>query len=216
MAWRTSGRRNFYYIIGASCGSAQRWRSSRRWLSRKRPAEPASSSSSTSTKRTSTLSLDGSAIVYVNSSVAALDALRGAPFDTASNAAIDRDAVRAWFTTPVTHVTRRPDAVSPQRPALRSRQAGCRRCAELVAGCAVGLVDLLVRQGWRSLRLSPGRGRASRQRGGDAGWTGDEIVAFRLHLPSNVVYTTPAPRITSAATSWCGSSPCAIASAASR
>src|SRR4029453_1638023 len=24
---------------------------------------------------------------------------------------------------------------------------------------------------------------------GDPGWSGDEIVAFRLHLPSNVVYT---------------------------
>jgi hypothetical protein len=26
-------------------------------------------------------------------------------------------------------------------------------------------------------------------KGGDPGWTGDEIVAFRLHLPSNVVST---------------------------
>ena len=41
------------------------------------------------------LSLDGSAIVYVNASVAALDALRGASFDTAPNADINRDAVRA-------------------------------------------------------------------------------------------------------------------------
>src|SRR5262249_56657525 len=54
------------------------------------------------------LSLDGSATVYVNASVAALDALRGASFDTASNATIDRDRVRAWFTTPVTTVMRRP------------------------------------------------------------------------------------------------------------
>src|SRR5262249_2988487 len=54
------------------------------------------------------LSLDGSAIVYVNSSVAARDALRGASFNPASNATIDRDAVRGWFTTPVTSVTRRP------------------------------------------------------------------------------------------------------------
>src|SRR5262249_8624370 len=54
------------------------------------------------------LSLDGSATVYVNASVAALDALRGAAFDTSSNASIDRDAVRAWFTTPATKVTRTP------------------------------------------------------------------------------------------------------------
>jgi hypothetical protein len=54
------------------------------------------------------LSLDGGATVYVNASAAALDALRGASFDTSSNAAIDREAVRAWFTTPATAVTRRP------------------------------------------------------------------------------------------------------------
>ena len=95
------------------------------------------------------LSLDGSATVYVNSSVAALDALRGASFDTSSNAAIDRDAVRAWFTTPVTHVTRRPTL---------SRRSG-RRFVHVrldaddvqapVAGGAARLVDVLVRQGWR-------------------------------------------------------------------
>src|SRR6476646_3708244 len=54
------------------------------------------------------LSLDGSATVYVNSSVAALDMLRGASFDTTWNATIDREGVRTWFSTPVTDVTRRP------------------------------------------------------------------------------------------------------------
>jgi len=55
------------------------------------------------------LSLDGSATVYVNTSVAALDALRGAPFDASPNGQIRRDDVRAWFTTPVTRVTRTPN-----------------------------------------------------------------------------------------------------------
>src|SRR5438477_1720074 len=52
------------------------------------------------------LSLDGSATVYVNSSVPALDALRGASFDPAPNAGLDRNQVREFFETPVTHVTR--------------------------------------------------------------------------------------------------------------
>src|SRR4051812_38804583 len=54
------------------------------------------------------LALDGSATVYVNSSVAALDALRGASFDTNPSARIDRNDVRAWFTSPGVPVTRTP------------------------------------------------------------------------------------------------------------
>src|ERR1035437_7140397 len=52
------------------------------------------------------LSLDGTATVYVNSSVAALDALRGASFDASPTARLDREEVRAYSSTPNTHVTR--------------------------------------------------------------------------------------------------------------
>src|SRR5205809_5110326 len=54
------------------------------------------------------LALDGSATLYVNSSTAALAALRGTTFDTNPDAVIDRDAVRAYYTTPVSNVDRRP------------------------------------------------------------------------------------------------------------
>src|SRR5437660_8139274 len=50
------------------------------------------------------LSLDGAATIYVNSSVPALDALRGATLDTSPVARVDRDALRAFFSTPVTRV----------------------------------------------------------------------------------------------------------------
>ena len=50
------------------------------------------------------LSLDGTATVYVHASLAALNALRGTSFATAPNAPLDREAVRAFFTTPVTRV----------------------------------------------------------------------------------------------------------------
>src|SRR3954462_8280881 len=51
------------------------------------------------------LSLDGSATVYVNASLSAIDALRGAPFDTDPRVRLDRDAVQRFYTTPVTRVT---------------------------------------------------------------------------------------------------------------
>src|SRR5437762_558033 len=50
------------------------------------------------------LSLDGSATVYVNSSIPALDALRGASFDASPAARTDREAVRAYYASPHAHV----------------------------------------------------------------------------------------------------------------
>src|SRR5438445_12678884 len=53
------------------------------------------------------LSLDGTATVYVNTSIAALDALRGASFDPSPAAPVDRRAVREYFSSPIAHVSGR-------------------------------------------------------------------------------------------------------------
>ena len=135
------------------------------------------------------LSLDGSATVYVNASVAALDALRGASFDTSSNAAIDREAVRAWFTTPATAVTRRPTL---------SRRSGRRFVHVRLDVDDVRRLSQAAPLDWSTYSFGKdGELFAYRQvvgppvgkSVGEVGWTGDEIVAFRLHLPSDVVYT---------------------------
>src|SRR6185436_15473287 len=52
------------------------------------------------------LSLDGTATVYVNSSLAALNALRGTSFDAGPTARVDVPAVRAYFSSATTRVTR--------------------------------------------------------------------------------------------------------------
>src|ERR1700722_2702721 len=52
------------------------------------------------------LSLDGSATMYVNTSLAALNALRGTSFDLNPSARVDRDALRAFYSTADTRVTR--------------------------------------------------------------------------------------------------------------
>ena len=57
------------------------------------------------------LSLDGTATVYVHSSIAALDALRGTNFNesltkVSPTAPLDREPFRRYFSTPVTRVTR--------------------------------------------------------------------------------------------------------------
>lgn len=133
------------------------------------------------------LSLDGSATVYVNSSVAALDALRGASLDTSTNAAIDRDAVRAWFTTPVTSVTRRPTL---------SRRNGRRFVHVRLDVDHVKRLSQAPPLAWSTYSFGKDGdlfaykqviGQPAGRSVGEVGWTGDEIVAFRLHLPSNVV-----------------------------
>src|SRR5439155_21223419 len=50
------------------------------------------------------LSRDETATVYVNSSIPALDALRGASFDVRYNVPIDRKQIRCLYNTAVTHV----------------------------------------------------------------------------------------------------------------
>jgi hypothetical protein len=133
------------------------------------------------------LSLDGSATVYVNSSLAALNALRGTSFATAANAPLDRDAVRAFFSTPVTRVT---DITASRRSSRRFVHVkldvdDVGRLGE-AAPFAWSAYEFR-REGDLYLyrqRIGPAAGREP----GDVGWSGREIVAFRLHLPSRIEY----------------------------
>jgi hypothetical protein len=134
------------------------------------------------------LSLDGSATLYVNSSIPALNALRGSSFDPRPNARLDRSAVRAFFTTPVTRVVRVGASRRDNRQFVHVRLE----------------VDDVTRLGeagpfaWSSYRFSnDGREAAYKQlltHPADRAiapafeWTGDEIVAFRLHLPSRITF----------------------------
>jgi hypothetical protein len=138
------------------------------------------------------LSLDGSATIHVNSSVAALNALRGSAFDSRPNARVDRDAVRAFFTTPLTRVS------GPVRTSRRSNRRFVHVRVE---------VDDIERLGeaapfaWSSYRF--GRDGdlfvyrqtvgASAARPVSTNWTGQELVAFRMHLPSKVVHQNAGP-----------------------
>ncbi len=133
------------------------------------------------------LSLDGSATVYVNASIPALNTLRGTTFDASPNAPVDRDAVRRFFSTAVTRVS---GAVSTSR---RSNRRFVHVKLE---------VDDVRRLGeaapfsWSTYAFAlEGNQYIYRQRIGapsaaaaapDAGWNSREIVAFRLHLPAKI------------------------------
>lgn len=141
------------------------------------------------------LSLDGSATMYVNSSILAFNALHGTTFDPGPTARID-DEVRGYFETPVTHVTRlsRPSRRNNRRFIhVRLDVPDVRRLHEAppFAWSAYRF--------WREdsqYRYGQTVGSAAGVTPAGAGWNGQEIVAFRLHLPSKIVYhnTTTGPR----------------------
>ena len=135
------------------------------------------------------LSLDGSATLYVHSSIAALNALRGTAFDTDPRARIDRDEVRRYFDTPVTHVhgrvslSRRSDR---QFIHVRLDVPDVRRLHE--AGPFAWSTYQFTHDNALDVYKQQVGGAASTTIPSGAGWSGDEIVAFRLHLPSKIEY----------------------------
>jgi hypothetical protein len=134
------------------------------------------------------LSLDGSATLYVNSSIAALDALRGATFDPSPAAAIDRAAVREYFSAPFAHVAGR---------VATSRRSGRRFVHVRIEVDDVRSLGRMAPFAWSTYEFAREGDRYKYQQtiGASAAgptpaarWTGREIVAFRLHLPSKITY----------------------------
>jgi hypothetical protein len=140
------------------------------------------------------LSLEGTATVYVNSSLAALNALRGTSFDAGPTARVDPQAIRAYFNSPTTRVARVSQSRRNGRRYVHVRidTDDVRRLSE-VAPFAWSKYDFhrdadlfIYRQ---TVGDSAGRTEAGR------GWNGRETVAFRLHLPSKIRYHNTRPEV---------------------
>ncbi len=133
------------------------------------------------------LSLDGSATVYVNTSIAALDALRGTSFDTNPAARVDRDAVRAYFA-----------AASGREPRVTtSRRSGRRFVHIRLFVDDVNRLAAAAPFAWSTYSFARDGdqfvyrqtvGPSAAKDVGAVGWNGREIVAFRLHLPSKITF----------------------------
>jgi hypothetical protein len=133
------------------------------------------------------LSLDGSATMYVNSSVAALNALRGTSFDTNPRARVDRDAIRAYYTSPNTDVTWVRSSRRNNRRFLHVRlEVNDVRKLDEAAPFAWSTYGFA--QDGNLFVYKQAIDGAAGKDVGSVGWTGSEIVAFRLHLPSKIEY----------------------------
>jgi len=136
-----------------------------------------------------TLSLDGSATLVVNASLASLAALRGLPVPTDNTTRLKSDEIRALFTSPVTEVTR----VSPawrrkgrRFVQVRLRVSDIRRLSE-VPPFAWSRYALTQENGHHVFRQTVGPSALRPGTMKNYGWDGSEVVAFRLHLPSKII-----------------------------
>lgn len=133
------------------------------------------------------LDLDGSATVYVNASVPALVALRGLDLPLDPAARLDRNAVREMYAS----------AACVVRSVTLSRRDN-RRYVHLRLDVAdIRQLSQAAPFAWSSYAFERGdadvryQQRVSGAAGrdvGDVGWTGEELVAFRLHLPSRITF----------------------------
>lgn len=135
------------------------------------------------------LSVDGSATVVVDSSFAALVALRGAVLDPAIATAADRNVVRSVVTKAgctVDSVSRfwtRHDRrfVQIQVSAQHVRELSS---CKLLAWSTYSLDSI---EG-DELQYQQNVGSPAPGDPGSVNWAGDELVAFKAHLPSRITY----------------------------
>ncbi len=133
------------------------------------------------------LSLDGSATIYVNGSLPALVALRGFDLDLRPNARFDRERVNRAFSSPVTHVTRISNSRRQGRRFAHVRLE-VDDVRKLPGTAAFGWLAVAFERAGEEFRYRAALGPAANRKVGDVGWNGNELVAFRLHLPSKITY----------------------------
>jgi hypothetical protein len=132
------------------------------------------------------IALDGSATLNLNASVASLVALRGVDLPTDPRARLDRQRVRALFEAPGADV-----AIS------LSRRDGRRFVHVRVDVADVRHLARLVPFSWSTYRFERRDdvleyrqtvGPPAANRVQDVGWNGTEAIAFRMHVPSEIVF----------------------------
>jgi hypothetical protein len=139
------------------------------------------------------LRLDGSATAYVNASIPALVALRGAELNVDPRSRPERERVRAFFTAPGTRIT---------TPTF-SRRDGRRFVHVRIDVDNVRQLARVAAFAWSTYRFErqgdilvykQTLGKSAKKDVGSVGWSGDEMVSFKMHLPSEIPFNnSPKP-----------------------
>ena len=133
------------------------------------------------------LDVDGSARMDLISSVAALVALRGFDLDPNPAAEVDRSKLRSMFEGPGAEVTSLRLSRRDGRPFVHVRieVADIRELSRL-APFSWSTYQFNRRGAMFEYKQVVGRGATRTV--GDVGWTGNELVAFRMHIPSVIAF----------------------------
>ena len=137
-----------------------------------------------------TLSLDGSATVVVNASLGSLVALRGLDVNVDPTARFERerDKIVAAYQSPFTRVVvRRPWRRAGRRFVQIRVEVDDNRKLPQVAPFAWSRYELVEKDGNHVFTQNVGPSAFRPGTLANVGWTGSEIVAFRLHLPSRIL-----------------------------
>jgi hypothetical protein len=131
------------------------------------------------------LSLDGSAVIDVNASIPALVALHGATLDVDPEARLDRQAIRHLFEGPGATITEIGGFRRHGRRFVHVRlvASDIRQLARITP---LSWSRYSLERTDRDYRFVQEVGPPMRGNVGDVGWLGDELVAFRVHLPSKI------------------------------
>jgi hypothetical protein len=136
------------------------------------------------------LSTNASATLIINTSVAALVALRGLDLEVDGTGRPNPDRIRAAYESSNTHVTRvsRPWSRDRRRFVQIRINVNDVRQLSSTGPLSWSRYAFLEEDQERVFRQTVG---ASALRAGtlqNVGWTGGELVAFRIHLPSRILY----------------------------
>jgi hypothetical protein len=126
----------------------------------------------------------------VNASIPALVSLRGIDLPIDPAARLDPDRIRAAYASPLAEVTRvsRPWRRQGRRfVQVRLRVADIRRLSD-VAPFAWSAYELAEKDGVVVYRQTLGKSAMRPASLTNVGWNGRELVAFKLHLPSKIVW----------------------------
>ena len=139
------------------------------------------------------LQLDGSATAYVNASIPALVALRGAELNIDPKSRPERDRLRAFFSAPGARVT---------TPTF-SRRDGRRFVHVRIDVDDVRQLARMAPFAWSSYRFerqgdvlvyTQDVGKPAAKDVGSVGWEGNEMISFKIHLPSEIPFNnSPKP-----------------------
>lgn len=140
------------------------------------------------------LSLDGSAIVDLSASIPALVALRGLPLSVDPEARLDRQAVRKLYEAPGVSV-REVSAFRRHGRRFVHLRLDVRQITELAGVAPLSWSRYQLDRLGDQFRFVQEVGRAERRPVADVGWTGGELTAFRVHLPSRINFHNSPMRV---------------------